>query len=477
MSRCLYFGIALLCACAAPGSSFDDDDAAPSTPLCQDQVATFEAVVGFMADELEAAGVPGGSLAIVCEGQLAFSAGLGVRERGSEMSVGPETRFQIASVTKMFTAAAGMTLVEDGTLSLHAPVSDVLPTINTEAPFGTPASLHHLLSHTAGYPTQFPGGVFTSSELATYFENNRDQPLWSPPGAAYNYSNLGMALAGLALETAAGEPFGDLVEQRVFMPAEMGRATLSVDTVMSDEDYARGHSGDATAEAVIQPDGSYYHTGYYGPMGGAWASAEDLARWAAVQLADGGVVMSSASMDLITTPHTPTGRSPTQAYGYGLFMDSLYGTTTRSHSGSVGGYLTDWKLVPQAEFAVVVTVNADWYWPGAVTDHALDAFGVRGDLDTSLYTYDPGEWGDLVGTYQDDNVYGTIVVTETASGLEADFVDRGFSSPLSPVFNQTFYYEDAERGMSYALVFWREAETGPTTYVVSLRGVGIRVED
>jgi len=478
--------VVLIAACTDKGSSSIHADTAsrhdtgdtlsPGSP-CADQADTFEAVLTFMRQELEDYGVPGGSIAVVCGGELAFSAGVGWTEAGGTAPVTPDTRFQVASVTKMFTAATAMSLVEDGHVSLDAPLSDVLPSINTQAPFETPATLHHLLSHTAGYPTQYPSGVWTSYELATFFENNRDQPLWSPPGALFNYSNLGMSLAGLTLEVAADTPFGTLVEERVFSPAGMTRATMFIDTVVSDADYARGHTGDPATPTVIAPDGSYYHTGYYGPMGGAWTSATDLARWAEVHLDDGGEVMQPESMDRLRADHTQTGRVPGQTHGYSLFKDTIYGGQILSHSGSVPGYMTDWQMVPAEGFAVAVIVNGDWYWPGYITDHALHSFGLSGEIDTSMYGYEAGEWGDLVGVYEDASVYGTIIVTQTSAGLQAEFVDRGFVSPLTPSFDQTFSYLDTELGMSLQLIFWREGDSGPARYVSSLRGVGVRTTD
>jgi CubicO group peptidase (beta-lactamase class C family) len=458
-------------------SGHDSGDTPSTEPPCADQADTFEAVLAFMTQELEDYGVPGGSIAVVCDGKLAFSAGVGWTEAGGTAPVTPDTRFQVASVTKMFTAATAMSMVEDGLVSLDAPVSDVLPSINTIAPYETPATLHHLLSHTAGYPTQYPSGVWTSYELATFFENNRDQPLWSPPGALFNYSNLGMSLAGLTLEVAADTRFGTLVEERVFSPAGMTRATMFIDTVLSDGDYARGHTGDPATPTVIAPDGSYYHTGYYGPMGGAWTSATDLVRWAEVHLADGGKVMRPESMDRLRADHTQTGRMPGQTHGYSLFKDTVYGGQVLSHNGSVPGYMTDWQLVPAEGFAVAVIVNGDWYGPRDITDHALHSFGVRGELDTSMYVYDTGEWGDLVGVYEDANVYGTIIVTQTSAGLQADFVDRGFVSPLTPSFDQTFNFVDAEWGIRLQLIFWRDGDSGPARYVSSPRGVGVRTTD
>ena len=97
-----------------------------------------------------------------------------------------------------------------------------------------------MLMELAGYPTYFPDGSFASYDLDTFFENNAEQPLWSPPGVLYNYSNLGMSLAGLVLQEATGKKFADLVETRIFNPAGMDGASMHATVVESTGNFAYG---------------------------------------------------------------------------------------------------------------------------------------------------------------------------------------------------------------------------------------------
>jgi CubicO group peptidase (beta-lactamase class C family) len=109
---------------------------------------------------------------------LAYGRSWGVVDHVSDEPVTLSTRFQLASTTKMFTAAAALSLVDDGVVDLGAPVESYVPYANATAPFENGATLHDLLSHSAGYPTTFPGGSFASYELDQFFANNADQPLW-----------------------------------------------------------------------------------------------------------------------------------------------------------------------------------------------------------------------------------------------------------------------------------------------------------
>ena len=440
---------------------------------CDGMDEAWDELVAYMDELLQEAGAPGGAVAVVCDGKTAYAQGWGTRHQDQAEPITPTTRFQLASSTKMFTGATAMSLVEDGLVDLESAVDTWVPYVNVRDPYDDAATLHQLLSHTAGYPTWFPAGSYSSYVLAHYFENNGDQPLWSAPGAVYNYSNLGMALAGLALEEASGEFFADLVEDRIFQPAGMDGASMHAELVETEGDFAYGHSGGPASTTVTAPTDSYYATGYYGPMGGAWGGVLDLAAWGEVHLDQGGDVLNSESMAKLGTAWTETRRYPEQHYGYGLFIDRLYGYDMLNHGGSVGGFLTHWMLVPEAGFAVV---NCDWAYPSYLTYRALDLFVGIESIDNSSYLTSTDDWPAFVGTYVDDNVFGTIEVQQKGDSLVADFVDQGFQSALTGYYEDTYllYYEPA--GYSLYATFWRDEDNGDASHLVTLYGVATRLE-
>ncbi len=404
---------------------------------------------------------------MVCDGAIAFTQGFGVVRQGDDVPVTETTRFQIASTTKMFTGALGAALHADGVVDLHAPVD--LPGITTDG-----ATLHQLLAHTAGYPTTFPGGDYSSLELDEFFANNGHQPLWSPPGEVWNYSNLGMSLAGLAMEEAAGEPFADLVGDRIFAPAGMDGASMHADEVEAAGDFAWGHSVTAANPTVTAPTDSYYGTGYYGPMGGAWAGVRDLAAWAVVHLDGGGDVMDADAMASLAAPVALTGQAPTDSYGQGLFVDELYGVPHLHHGGSVGGFLTSWSLIPSEEFGVFAVVNGDWYWPGWATREAIGLF-------TDLPPIDPGTWTlsdrpleDYAGTYDDPVEFGPVEIRVEGDSLVADFPDHGFERTITRTFDDSFALDWPPGGTTLYGSF-QGGDDGPFGYLVTRWGVATRL--
>jgi CubicO group peptidase (beta-lactamase class C family) len=375
--------------------------------------------------------------------------GVGTKRASGAEPIGPDTRFQWASTTKTFTAATALALAEDGAIALDAAL-----------PFQPAITLRQLLTHTAGYPTEFENYP-PSFALGDHVLANTGIALWSPPGAVFNYSNPGFAVAGYALEHATGVPYATLVEQRIFARAGMD-ATFDAALVASG-DFAFGHSDDAE----LGPLDHYYHHAWYGPMGGAWGSARDLGRWTEVLLAHGEDVLSAAAVAAYLSPQTKTGGLDGR-YGHGVFIDEGRAPKVLSHGGSVSGFLTDWTIVPEAGFGFALVVNGDAWYPGEISDLAVDLFVAPANVAVDV----AGTALDYVGSYRDDNVFGEIVVSEQGGALVANFVDAGVQATLTHYDGDLYfgYYEPA--GTSIDMTFWRDG--GAADYIVSLWGVAAR---
>jgi CubicO group peptidase (beta-lactamase class C family) len=433
----------------------------PSPARCPGGDAAWAEVVAEVEVLVEQAGGVGAAIAVVCEGELVHAAGIGTTRHDGGASITPATRFQFASVTKMFTGAAAVALAEDGAVDLHAPVTDVL-----SGPGYGAITLHHLLTHTASYPTEF--AFVGADDLLAAVNDNAAEPMWAPPGAVWNYSNPGFAVAGAVLQVGSGTPFAELVESRIFAPAGMTRATMHVSTVLGDDDYAWGHTGSAAAPESIAPDGSYYEAGWYGPMGGAWGSVEDLARWGEVHLNGGGDVMSAEGVASLGAFHTPTTDSES-GYGYGLFVERYFVPTVLSHGGSVPGFLADWRIVPELGFGVFAVTNAEWLWPGDLADVAMERYAQLDWSDTPLP--DP-VLQDFVGTYVDPyELLGTIVIAKSGGELVAQV--GGSSQPLTHLWADNFTLYHPTVGYDIDVTFWRNGGT-QAQWLVSIWGIATR---
>ncbi|MGE0784599.1 MAG: serine hydrolase [Sandaracinaceae bacterium] len=441
----------------------DDPMPVPSPrPACPDGAeATFATLVSEMRAALETNGVPGGAIAVVCGEQVAFVEAIGVRRRGGTDPVTRQTRFQWASSTKMLTAATAVALAEERIVELDAPLSTYL-----DVGFGD-ITLRQLLSHTAGFPTDFD--TF-DPDLATLIAANREMRMWAPPGAVWNYSNPGFSVAGRALEAASGRPFAELVSTRVLAPAGM-QATLSTPTVMAG-DFAYGHTTDPSYPAPIAPDGAYFHTTYYGPMGGVWGSIDDFARWLEVHVRDDGSVLSHDALTSMRTAHTRT-TYPGTSYGYGMFVEASTPTLIH-HGGSAPGFLAEWYAAPEAGFGIAILVNSDAWSPSAFADSAVSRFiDVR--YDAIEVPEGDASWAHYVGAYDDPIHFGRVTVTSEGGHLYARFSARGDQRvELTPYWGDA--YETQLAGDWLDVNFWRDGPSDDASYLVSLWGVARRVE-
>jgi len=261
--------------------------------------AAFEALTADFTADLERADVPGGAIAVVKGGRLVHTAGVGTTRAGGAQPVTEATRFRVASLSKLFTASAAMSLVESGELDLNAPITTYLPDLelygNADPSEITTAQL---LSHSAGIADFFE--IACDTTLAGWFAARPDLEQWSPAGAVFNYSNFGYSLAGLVAEAAGGEAFRDLVRARVFAPAGMSTATYDPAVVAASGDYATATPTPVPGASV--PDVTLSRCPASDPSGYLYASARDLARYAEVFLAGGGAVLSPASVAAMGAP-------------------------------------------------------------------------------------------------------------------------------------------------------------------------------
>ena len=153
----------------------------------------------------------------------------------SATPVRPETRFQIGSISKSFSAIVAMQEVDAGRLDLHVSVNEILPWLELPEPFG-PITLHHLFTHTAGLQT----GTEDAPGFAGALHLLRMQPATSPPGERFHYSNDGYKIVGAVLEDITGLPIHELLAERLLGPLGM---TSSVAAITDDiwTDHATGY--------------------------------------------------------------------------------------------------------------------------------------------------------------------------------------------------------------------------------------------
>ena len=321
-------------------------------------------------EHIEADRVPGMAVAVVVGGRLAYAEGFG-RVRAAEGSdpVTAGTVFRWASVSKVHTAMAALSLVDEGILDLDDPVSAWLPEFSPEDDgYGHDTmTVRHLLTHTAGLPDDLPWSCSIDDDLLVqWFDAPYPWPVWSTPGAVWNYSNTGYNLLGAVLERADGRAFPDLVAARVLDPLGMRTATYRATEAVA-LPHAIGHELDPEAPdqpRLFPPDA--YDCARSRPASALHGSVIDLARSLEAILAD--------PADLGPQRQTGLWGNGQHRYGLGLYTFPYKGLEVWTHAGWVAGFEAQFTLVPDLGFGVVVTTNGVWARTSDVRWRAVDLF-------------------------------------------------------------------------------------------------------
>src|SRR5690606_15235543 len=218
----------------------------------------FEAVADefeqYVKDALADFGVPGASVAVVQDGEVAHLAGYGVKEVGGEQPITPTTQMMIGSVGKTMTSMLIATLVDDGALDWDTPVVDVLPRFAVADEALTQSlTIRNLLCACTGVPRRDFELAFNYDELSAeaVVESLREFEFFTDFGEAFQYSNQLVATAGYAAAAAAGAAYGELqsgyreaLQARVLEPIGMADTTLDFETVETRGDFAHPHHVD-----------------------------------------------------------------------------------------------------------------------------------------------------------------------------------------------------------------------------------------
>ena len=195
----------------------------------EDFQAHLEARVARLQDDT---GLTGVVAAVMTDGRLAGAAASGERRRGSGIPVTVDDRWHVGSITKSMTATLLAVLENDGLLSADDTVSALLPEVELADGWGG-CTLHHLLTHTAGAPADFPTRVQSiwpenPEELVAarrrFVADILAKEPASPCGERFAYSNVGYTIAGHIAETVAGKPYESLLQERVFGPLMLASA-------------------------------------------------------------------------------------------------------------------------------------------------------------------------------------------------------------------------------------------------------------
>ena len=326
--------------------------------------------------------------------------------------------YQVGSITKQFTAAAILQLMEQGKLSLDDEVTRYLPGYPTR---GYHLTLRHLLSHTSGIrpyesTLEFARIILLSlprdSLVAAFSAAAYD----FPPGARMQYNNAGYFLLGLVVERVAGMPFTRYLEERLLKPAGMRHSRYCNNGLGARN--ARGYEPDAGGLRPTRPlDLTWPFS-----VGGLCATARDLLAWNSAL--HGGRILGSAAYRELLTPGTLADGTPLR-YAKGIVVDTILGHRALLHIGSMPGFLSVLQYFPDDAVSVVVLMNtAGRIMPQAIAQ-AIDLRLFGPEQRTLAAPRDPAEYA---GEYASAQAAGSPIsarIIADSVGLTVTIAGKG----------------------------------------------------
>ena len=424
------------------------------------------------SDAMAETGIPGMAIAVVQGDQLLYARGFGVADLDTGEPVDADTAFQLASVSKPIGATVVASLVGTGEITWDDPVVQHFPEFALSDPYVTAnATIGDMYSMRSGLPDQAGDDL---EELGydrnAIIERFRLLPL-EPFRTVSQYTNFGLTAGAESAARAAGVPWEELSEQRLYAPLGMDRTTSVYDEFMATPNRATLH--------VIR-DGEWVTNGNrseqaQAPAGQVSSTANDMARWMTMWLAAGEydgqqVVDSEAFLEsLVPRINKGTGTDPLKrpsSYGYGIGINT--DATARvqyQFSGAFSqGAATHVTFLPAEDLGIVVLTNA---YPVGVAEGVTAEF-----LDLVEYGYVANNWmayyaatfaealgGNeevpepptdpavdqpltaYAGTY-DNPYYGPVEITVSGEGLVATLGPKGLQITLSPWQGDVFASED-----------------------------------
>lgn len=279
--------------------------------------------------------------------------GLASIEYGIENKL--DTKFNIASITKMITAVAILQLYETEKVGLNVPVGEYLPNYPNKLVKDS-VTIHQLLTHTSGN-NNFYVGKYLQSDKMKYNTISDFVPLFaydtllSKPGTKYDYSASGFVILGLIIEKVSGQNYYEYVKENIFRPAGMINTTeLQIDSVVQNK--ASGYTT-FLGESDI-PKRNDYYLSKASPAGFHYSTVEDLFNFS--KALRNGKLLKKETAELMFKPKV---KGYNTNIGYGIDIDLRYNQTIQGHSGGWYGVRGELMDFVKDNYTVVILSNID----------------------------------------------------------------------------------------------------------------------
>jgi len=362
-----------LAGCGAPAASPTPSVGVPTTaartatPTARPAVATATPVPSPAADplieaiaDLAATDQFAGAVLIAKDGAPVHVVAHGLARRSPDVPNQTDTKYNLGSMDKMFTAVAILQLVERGRLSLDGRISDYWPDYPNQEVAGK-VTIHHLLVHTSGMGDCFEGDFFTTPKdqlrtLEGYLPLFVDDPLQFEPGTQFAYSNEGYIVLGSIIEKVTGQSYWDYVRENIYRPSGMSQTAA----YELDAEVPNRAIGYTTQDAQGNETGTLADNTPLMPIkgtsaGGGYSTVEDLLNFSNALL--GYRLLGPESTELLLAGKVEVREG--SRYAYGFFDRTIGGQRVVGHGGGAPGVCTFMYVFLDSGYTVIVLSNTD----------------------------------------------------------------------------------------------------------------------
>ena len=309
-------------------------------------------------ERVSAAGAFSGTVLLARDGEVLFSGAHGLASRRFAVENRIDTRFNLGSMNKMFTAVAIAQLVERGQLAFDDSIDrylgeDWLPNVDKGL-----VHIEHLLTHTSGLGSYFNRSFMEGSrelwrEVDDYKPLVAGERLAFAPGSRWQYSNTGMLILGAVIEQVSGQNYFDYIREHIYGPADMTDSD-SFDMDRPVPNLAIGYSRERRGDGLGWTNNLYQHVIRGGPAGGGFSTVLDLNAFANALL--NHELLSEDTTELLLTPKPEL---QSDSYGYGFGIEDHDGHRVVGHSGGFSGISAKLELHLDTGYVVAVLSNQD----------------------------------------------------------------------------------------------------------------------
>ncbi len=369
--------LVILIVCFSVTQSFAAKDALKDNPRVAEAIQLLEIWLQAERDYEE---IPGLSIAVVHDQELVWSQGFGFADLGENRPITAKTIYSICSISKLFTSIAVLQLRDKGLLDLDDPVSKHLPWFQIQEKHADAgkATIRNILTHSSGLPREsaFPYWSAPDFEFPTQkeiMERVSEQATLYPADTYFQYSNLGLTLAGEVVAAASGQSYEKYVMENILKPLGLQDTRPEMPEKLRGKALADGHS--AKTRKGVREEVPFFQANGVAAAAGYSSTVEDLVKFASWQFRvlsgdDADILQKNTLREMQRVQWLdPNWRT---SWGLGFAVWRSDNKTFVGHGGSCPGFRSQLLIMPKDKIAVAVASNASGVNPRAYAQRAYE---------------------------------------------------------------------------------------------------------